>query len=46
MRSGYGKQYFKDGSKYEGEWMNDTPNGKGIFYYPDGDIYDGGWKND
>ena len=42
----HGKGVFtwKDGRKYEGEYVNDLKNGKGIFTRPDGKIYDGSWK--
>jgi len=28
---GRGKKVWKNGSKYEGQWSNGKPNGKGIF---------------
>ena len=36
---------YKDG-KYEGEFVNDKREGKGIFYYIKGNKYEGEWKND
>ena len=38
--------YYKNGSKYNGEWKNDKKEGKGIFYWNDGAKYDGEWKDD
>jgi hypothetical protein len=35
---------FKQGSRYEGEKVNDMRHGKGKFYYQDGGLYDGDWK--
>lgn len=29
----------KDGSKYEGTWLDNKLNGKGKVYYPDGNIF-------
>ena len=31
---------------YEGNWLNDKREGKGIMKYNNGDIYDGDWEND
>ena len=42
---GFGKQIFKDGSKYEGEFKDNEAYGFGIFYSDDGDVYKGEWKN-
>ena len=32
---------YADGRKYDGQWKDDKPNGKGIMYYADGDKYKG-----
>lgn len=32
---------YNDGSKYEGEWENSLPNGKGKMYFNDGSFYNG-----
>lgn len=34
-----------DGSHYEGDLINDIPNGKGIMTYASGEIYTGEWKD-
>ena len=39
MRWGRGKQYWPDGSIYEGYWSNHTANGKGRLIHADGDAY-------
>lgn len=33
------------GDKYEGEWRNDYPNGKGVFTTTHGLRYEGDWEN-
>ncbi len=37
-------QYSANG-RYEGDWVNENANGKGIFYYLSGSKYDGDWLN-
>lgn len=37
-------EIFKQGSKYEGEKLNDMRDGHGKFYYQDGGLYDGEWR--
>ena len=37
---------YNNGDKYEGEWINDKKEGKGIYYYNIGEQYGGEWKND
>jgi len=44
---------YADGQEYEGEFRNDSKNGKGTittiigtFTYSNGDEYKGEWKND
>ena len=34
---------FPDGSIYEGQWKENTPNGWGLFKWPDGSLYEGMW---
>ena len=46
VKHGYGVQIWKDGAKYEGEWVNGKANGKGTFYHLNGDIYVGDFKDD
>ena len=42
---GRGKKVWKNGSKYEGEFSNGKPNGKGVFNSPHGDTYEGNFKD-
>ena len=37
-------EIFKQGSKYEGDKLNDMRDGRGKFYYQDGGLYDGEWR--
>jgi len=39
LRHGKGKQYWNDGSFYEGYWKNNMANGKGRLIHADGDVY-------
>jgi len=32
---------WKNGSRYEGMWVDGKATGKGTFYYTDGDVYEG-----
>ncbi len=36
---------WNSGSKYIGDWVNGSMEGKGIYYWPDGGYYIGEWKN-
>ena len=45
-RKGHGIKIFKNGDKYEGEWLRDKANGKGKFWHSDGDYYEGLWLDD
>ena len=40
MLEGYGKYYYNNGDKYEGEWKNNKREGYGIKYNISGDIYE------
>ena len=50
-RNGYGTYVWsRDGSekepdKYEGEWLDDQINGKGVMYYKNGSRFEGEWLN-
>ncbi len=47
MRNGTGKFFYKEGSYYDGEWLNNKMHGKGMLYYASGKLaYDGEWYND
>lgn len=37
---------FKDGSIYEGEYLNDQMHGQGVIRYPNGDVYAGTFMED
>ena len=37
--------FSKEKITYEGEWVNDKPEGYGKFIYSDGEYYIGEWKN-
>ena len=41
---GYGILIWKDGKKYEGEFVNDKREGRGSFTWADGRQYIGEWK--
>jgi hypothetical protein len=38
--------YYKQGSKYFGEFKDDYLNGYGIYYWKNGDFYEDEWEND
>jgi len=42
---GYGILKWKDGKKYEGDFINDKREGTGTFTWSDGRVYIGEWKN-
>ncbi len=46
MRNGLGVFYYANGSKYEGEWLNNIKDGYAYFTYDDGRVYKGFFKND
>ena len=37
---------WKDGSIYEGYWLDNMAHGKGRLIHSDGDVYEGDWLND
>jgi hypothetical protein len=39
-------QYWPNGSKYIGSWVNDKIQGFGRFIHPNGDVYEGHWENE
>jgi hypothetical protein len=43
---GAGVYFYKDGSKYQGEWVAGKRVGRGRMDYANGDMYDGQWDND
>ena len=46
MRNGSGVFYYSNGSKYEGEWVDNLKEGFAIFTYEDGRTFIGSYKND
>ena len=42
---GYGVYTWKDGRKYEGQYLKDKKHGKGVYTMTDGRKYDGEWLN-
>ena len=40
-----GKLQFNNGNKYEGDFKNDKPDGKGTHHYNNGERYEGAWSN-
>lgn len=40
----YVSESYSNGSKYEGEKINEKRHGKGTFFYADGGYYEGEWK--
>jgi len=45
-KSGPGKISYKDGSVYEGNYIEGLKHGQGIQRSSDGSIYEGFWEND
>lgn len=45
MKWGTGVYRWSDGSKYEGQWFNDSEYGFGVKEYANGDSYRGEWKD-
>ncbi len=43
--SGFGRQTFVSGEKYEGEYLNNFRNGYGIYTWPNGAKYEGRFVN-
>lgn len=41
---GYGQMIWKDGTKYEGNFVNGVIEGAGRIKRPDKFVYDGQWK--
>ena len=42
----YKQKKYNNGDKYEGQFLNNKKEGKGIMEYYNGDEYNGDWKND
>jgi hypothetical protein len=40
-KQGYGKEYYKNGDVFDGEWDNDLKHGKGVHFYANGDKFNG-----
>lgn len=45
-KHGKGKQIWKDGAVYEGDWRNDMAEGTGRFNHANGDVYTGEFYRD
>jgi len=43
MKNGYHVKTWGDGSRYEGEWVDDMMTGRGFMVWADGRRYDGEW---
>lgn len=41
----YGRLIHNTGDAYEGEFVEDQPNGEGVYYKQDGAFYVGHWEN-
>ena len=46
VKSGKGLYIFTDGSKYDGDWVDNSRDGKGKRSFINGDSYDGDWVRD
>ena len=44
--NGKGRYVWKNGNRYEGDFINDKKEGKGIYFYANGDKYDGEFRDD
>ena len=42
---GVGVFEWKDGRRYEGEYLNDKKEGYGVYSWPDGRRYEGYWRD-
>lgn len=42
---GRGTLIWRDGKRYEGNFVNDKREGHGIFRWKDGRVYEGEWKD-
>lgn len=45
VREGKGVYYWKDGSRWEGEFKNNVMNGNGMYYAIDGDTFEANYEN-
>eukprot|EP00826_Nyctotherus_ovalis_P041801 TRINITY_DN4253_c0_g6_i1.p1 TRINITY_DN4253_c0_g6~~TRINITY_DN4253_c0_g6_i1.p1 ORF type:complete len:115 (+),score=11.47 TRINITY_DN4253_c0_g6_i1:277-621(+) len=53
MKNGKGEFDYANGDKFEGSWVNDSPNGVGMNFWEvvgkhtsaNGDVYEGEWKD-
>ena len=43
---GHGTMWWQDGSRYTGNFVNNTKSGDGAMFYANGDIYTGQWSNE
>ena len=45
-KCGRGQYTYKNGDRYDGDWVDDKRHGHGVFYYADGNRYDGDYVDD
>ena len=46
VRHGFGTQTWPDGTRYEGNWVDDKAEGEGKIWHNSGDFYKGEWRDD
>ena len=44
--NGYGTMWWTGGSKFTGQWINNTKSGWGTMFYANGDIFSGSWTDE
>merc|ERR1712142_1128852 len=46
VMQGYGTLFWKDGSHYSGQFVNNSKSGEGTLFYANGDIFTGQWADE
>jgi len=46
VMQGYGNLFWKDGSYYSGQFVNNSKSGEGTLFYSNGDIFTGQWTDE
>jgi len=41
IRTGYGTMYWPNGTRFDGDWVNDERTGHGTILHTNGDLFDG-----